>query len=51
MADTSIIHKIIPYLNFNQWLKRLAIQLPKPTNENSIKVSKVFEPMNKKTLL
>ena len=42
-------HKITPYKYYNYWLKRLDIQLNKPTNQNSIKVSKVDKPTNKKT--
>ena len=44
-----IIHKIIPSVDFNQWLKRLD-KLYELTNQNVIKVTKVIMPMNKKTL-
>ena len=46
-----MIHKITPFVDYNQLFKRLDIQLNEPTNQNSIKASKVIEPMNKKTLL
>ena len=46
-----LIHKITPSVDYNSWLKRLDPQLTKPTNQNSIKVPKVVEPSNKKTLL
>ena len=38
-------------VDYNWWLKRLNNQLNEPTNQNSIKVSKIVKPMNKKTLL
>ena len=41
-----MIHKIKPFVDYNQWLKRLDTQLNKP-----IKVSKVVKPTNKETLL
>ena len=37
-----------PYVDYNQWLRRLDTQLNEPTNQNSLKVVK---PMNKRTLL
>ena len=40
-----------PSVHYNYWLKRLDTQLNKPTNENSLKVPKVDNPTNKKTLL
>ena len=46
-----MIHKIIPYLDYNQWLKRLETQLNEPTNQNSFKVPKVVKYLNKKTIL
>ncbi len=57
MADKLIyipkimIHKIIPSVDYNKWLKPLNTQLNKPTNQKSIKVPKVVQAMNKKTLL
>ena len=39
--------QITPSLDFNQWLKRMDT----PIKQNSIKVTKVVEPTNKKTLL
>ena len=36
-----MIHKIPPSVDFNKWLKRLDIQLDKPTNQISLKDSKV----------
>ena len=43
-----MIHKIIPSVAFNYWLKRSDTQLNEPTNQNLIKC---FESTNKKTLL
>ena len=43
--------KITPSVDYNEWLKRLNNQLNEPTNQNIIKVSKVINPTNKKTLL
>ena len=40
-----MIHKIIPSVNYI-----LDTTLNEPTNQNSMKVSKVVEPTNKKTL-
>ena len=40
-----------PSVDFNQQLKRLDTQLNERTNQNSIKVSKVFKPTNKKSFL
>ena len=42
------IHKNNPK-GYNQWLKRLDIQLNEPTNQNSIKVSKDVNQTNRKT--
>ena len=42
-----MIHKITPYVNDNQILKVLDTQLNEPTNQNSIKVTKVVQPTNK----
>ena len=44
-----MMHKIIPFVDYNYWFKRLNTQLNKPTNQ--IKVPKVAVPTNKKTLL
>ena len=46
-----MIHKILLSEDYNWWLKRLDTQLKEPTNENSIKVSKVVKTTNKKKLL
>ena len=43
-----IIHKIIPFVDYNSWLKRLDTQLIELSNQNSVKVSKVIELTNKK---
>ena len=40
-----------PFVDNYQWLKRLNTGLNKPINQNSVKVSKVVKPKNKKTLL
>ena len=41
-----MIHKIVPYLGYNMWLKHL-----EPTDQNLIKVPKVIKSTNKKALL
>ena len=41
----------ISSLDYNKWLKHLDTQLNEPTNQNAIKVTKVVEPTNKKTVL
>ena len=46
-----MIHKITPFEDYNQWLKRLNTELNEPTNKKSRKVTKVVKPTNKKTLL
>ena len=43
-------NKIPTYLDYNYWLKRLDIQLNKSSNKNSLKVLKVVNPTNRKTL-
>ena len=43
-----MIHKINPYVDYNQQLKRLDTQLNEPTNQNLLKVPKVVEPTIKK---
>ena len=45
-----IINKNNPSVDYSLWLKRLATQLIKLTIYNSIKVSNVVKPTNKKTL-
>ena len=45
-----MFHKINPAVDYNYWLKRLKSQHNEPTNKNPIKVPKVVEPTNKKTL-
>ena len=37
-----MIHKIIPSVDYNYWLKRLNTQLSEPTNQNSIKSPQSF---------
>ena len=46
-----MIHKIIPFVDYNSLLKRLDTQLNEPTNKNLIKVPRVEKPTNKKMLL
>ena len=46
-----MIDKITPTLDNKYWLKRLATELVKELNQNSIKVPTVFKPRNKKRLL
>ena len=46
-----LIHKIIPSIDYNWWLKRLDTQLNKTTNKNPLKVPEVIKPTIKKTLL
>ena len=43
-----ITHKIVPFVDKNKMIKRLNTQLNKPTNQNSIKSTKVVKPTNKK---
>ena len=38
-----------PLIDYNGWLKRLDTEQNKLTNKNTIKVSKVVKPTNKKT--
>ena len=45
-----LIHKIIPSVDYNYWLKRFDTQQNEPTNQNSINVPKVVQPTNKQTL-
>ena len=44
-------NKITSSLDYNYWFKSLDTQLNDPTNQNSIKVPKIVEPTNKKTVL
>ena len=44
-----ILHKITPFVDYNQWVKRLNTQLNEPTNNNLKEVPKAFKPTNKKT--
>ena len=39
-----------PSVDYNWWLKRLVTELNEPTHQSLIKVPKVVEPTNKKTL-
>ena len=50
MAEKLMIHKITPSVDYNYWLKNFDTQLIEPTNKNLIKVPKVLEQTNKKTL-
>ena len=45
------MHKTIPSVDYNQWLKRLDNQLNELTNQNKMKFPKDVEPPNEKTLL
>ena len=45
----SLYHSKLPLL-YNQWLKRMGTQFDKSTYQKSLKVPKVVEPTNKKTL-
>ena len=45
-----IIHKVSTSFDYYYRLKRLDTQLCNPTNQNSAKVPKVYNPTNKKTL-
>ena len=45
-----MIHKVNPSVNYNYRIKRLDTQLNELTNQNSMKVTKVVKPMNKKML-
>ena len=45
------IHKIFPFVDYNQQLKHLDTQLNELTNRNSVKVPKVFRSTNKKTIV
>ena len=38
-----VINKIKPFVDYNQWLKRLDTQLNKPTNKKLLKVPKVVK--------
>ena len=42
------MHKSTPFVDYNQWLKRLNNQLNKLTNQNLLKVPKYVKPTNKK---
>ena len=46
-----MIQKINPSVDYNCLLKRLETQPNEPTNQNSIKVPKIFKPTNKRTLI
>ena len=43
-----IIHKILFFVDYNKWLKRLDTQLNNLTNQSLIKVPKVVEPTIRK---
>ena len=43
--------QIIPSVDYKLWLKHLDTQFNDSTNQNSLKVPKVVEATNKKTLL
>ena len=45
-----MIHKITPFVDYNDWLKRLDSQLNETTDQNSTTVPKVVNSTNKKTL-
>ena len=46
-----MIHKIIPSVDSNWWLKCLNTQLNERTNQNLTEIRKVVKSPNKKTLL
>ena len=46
-----MIHKITPSVDDKLGLKRLDTQINEPSNQNSLKVPKIVEPTNKKTIL
>ena len=46
-----MIHKITPSIGYDKWFKRFGTQLNESTNQNSIKVSKVVKPKNKKNII
>ena len=46
-----MIHKCIPSIDYNKWLKRLDTQFNEPTNKNSIKVPKVVNPKNDENVI
>ena len=46
-----MMHKITPSVEYNYWLKCLDIELNIKTTKNSIKVPKVVDATNKKTLI
>ena len=43
--------QFIPSVDYNQWLKRWDTQLNESNNQNSLKVPRVIQSTNKKTLL
>ena len=43
-------HKITHLEDYNFWLKSLDTQFSEPINQNSIEVTKVVKPTDKKTL-
>ena len=42
------MHKIIPSLDYNYWLKRFDTQLNEPTNQNSIKAPMLLSKRKRK---
>ena len=46
-----MVHTFTTFVDYNKLLKCLDTQLNVPTNQNSVKVPKVVQPMNNKTLL
>ena len=46
-----MLHKMTPFVDLKQWLKRLDTQLYESTNQNSMKVPKIDKSTNKKSLL
>ena len=43
-----MIHKITPSLDYNQWLKRMDIQLNELTNQNLLKSPKLWKRIEKR---
>ena len=46
-----MLHKTTPSVNYNEWFKLLNTQLNESTNQTLIKLPKIFEPTNKKTVI
>ena len=42
MYIPKIIHKIIPFIDYNKWSQRLKTQLNEPTNHNLMKAARLL---------